>query len=48
MPVDLLLLIRGITSYVLKNVTIGFGAFIHNSNADALVVSLGFISLTLI
>ncbi len=38
----------GIISYVLKKVTIGFGAFIHSSNATALVVVFGSISFLLI
>ena len=37
-------LTRFVTSNVLKKVTIGFGAFIHKSNAISLVVSFGFIS----
>ena len=41
----LLILTRRLTSKILKNVTIGIGAFIQSSNAYARVVSLGFISL---
>ena len=44
-PDFLLILTRRLTSKILKNVTIGIGAFIQSSNAYARVVSLGFISL---
>jgi hypothetical protein len=45
MPDFLLALSRLLTSKVLVRVTIGIGDDIHNSNASALGVSLGFTSV---
>ena len=41
------ILIKFVTSKVLKNVTMGLGAFIHSLYADSLVVSFGLISLAI-
>ena len=47
-PFLLLTLTNRVTSMVLKKVTIGLGAFIHNSKACARVVSSGLTSFVIL